>query len=145
MNHNRLISLNFFSGQALRNAVLHVASRIEHTKKLIKCDISQPEGWEYGVFFIKITLSPKIIDVLRNLRPKFPIPKLQDRLFRKYDTSATYIEYTDQGLMGTFVNGAWECIVQTNGVPEEKNLNSMAIVEDNLVAAIIQEIEKGFW
>lgn len=99
--------------------------------------LSQPTGFSDRVFFVKVKLdAPQVIDSCIG----FEVPVVVNWLFRPTERKEFYMATLPDSasyMRGVIVNGAWECIVQSNGISEEDN----PVSREALVVILTQAIE----
>lgn len=108
--------------------------------------LSRPTGFSDRVSLITV----KIADtkVIAN-RIGFEVPNVVNWLFRPTEKKEFYmapLPKSDSPMRGVIVNGAWECIIQSNGISEEENPISREALKRILVktlkAAVLSFQEK---
>lgn len=124
----------------LQKAIREAALSLKECQSGVSCKIYQPEGYEWGVFKIVITLSEDIRKAINNVDVIFSVPKMANRFFR-VDKDYRYILLGEQTFSGQFKNGVWEGTVQTNGISEDTNITTIAMVYDALIASVTKSLK----
>ena len=124
----------------LEHAVRHVARELDTSQTFIGVETMVPEGWEHGVFRIKVTVEGPLVDEIDKYNIDFVIPSLDNRLFRQ--DRDYMVPPTEEGApwRGKIIKGVWESTVSTNGVPEDDNPNPMEVVKHVVRANVIKAL-----
>lgn len=99
--------------------------------------LSRPTGFSDSVTIVTVNFAdPGVIanDI------GFEVPVVANWFFRPTERKEFYmapLPDNDSPLRGVIVNGAWECIIQSNGISEEDNPTS----RDELVSILVRALE----
>ncbi|MCD6060185.1 MAG: hypothetical protein K0S16_496 [Moraxellaceae bacterium] len=125
----------------LQEAVKDKAVSLNSSMHCLRCDLVRPPGADWGIFKVEVeVIDPELKDCVSSGIVKFDLPHLPNRLFRAW--TEQFDEYfsppTEMGAQwqGKLTNGYWVGIVQTNGIPEDKNETTRAMVRDALVEKV---------
>lgn len=98
--------------------------------------LSRPTGLSVRASLVTVKIDD--LGVIAN-RVGFEVPVIPNWLFRPTEKKELYMAPLPDSvspLRGIIVNGAWECIVQSNGISEEDNPISREDMKGILVRAI---------
>jgi hypothetical protein len=124
----------------LEDAVRREAQRINEALSLVHCEITRPEDFDYGVFRIEVEVSGPLGKTIAGRDIPFEMPRLLNRFFRPEKGYWTHPANDETQPRGLIKDRKWFSIVQTNGFSEENNPTRMKIVEDTLLANILQAL-----
>jgi hypothetical protein len=126
----------------LEEAVRGVAHKLNEARSYITYDVSVPPSYQHGVFKLTITVEGKLRAAIASHDVTFPIPHLTNRFFRiDPDFCVPSMTRGASPWRGRFKDGVWQCIVETNGIPEDDNPTGMDIVRDALITSVVQSLE----
>ena len=125
----------------LEEAVRNVAHDLNETKNFVICEIIKPEDFQFGVYRIHVEVKGELRKLIAGRDIPFEMPQLQNRFFRP-ETGYWAVPGENQTQRrGQIKDSEWHCIVQTNGIEEEKNPTRMDVVRDALVANILRALK----
>lgn len=106
-------------------------------KELVTCSITQPDGYQRGVWRIEAELSPQV--KARFLGPpslQFHLPEMAKRLC-----------IPDKGyrnfLFSIFKDGAWSGDLRSNGIAEDDNPVTIDAYREAFVQSVTKAIDKS--
>jgi len=130
----------FIIPSELESAIREMAGKVEKAMCGVNCEFSTPDGYQPGVFMVKMVLNERLVKATDGYDWSFPMPDLPRRFFRQ--EAEYFVPPTAKGgpHRGQFKNGVWQAIVQTNGVPEDENPTKLDIVRDALISSVITSL-----
>ena len=101
-----------------------IRKEIEFQKSMteINCEISRPDGYEYGAWRVEMTIPTCILDRTDNKPIYFTLPALPNRMCHP---EKDYICAVNGEMKGCFVNGKWVGDIYSNGISEDANTTSI--------------------
>jgi hypothetical protein len=132
----------FILPEELREAARELAHCLAEAIDFVTFKNERPEGFDYGVFRVTMSIRGKIRERIEGRNVTFEIPTLPKRFFRHEDMKFMMPPTSDRApWRGRFVDGEWTAIVQTNGISEQENPTSMDVVRDALIAQVVRALE----
>jgi len=130
----------FIIPDELEGAIRDMAGKVDKAMSDVNCEFFTPDGYQPGVFGVKITLNERLRKATDGYNWSFPMPDLPKRFFRQ--DADHFVPPTAKGgpHRGRFRGGVWEAIVQTNGVPEDENPTKLDVVRDALISSVVAEL-----
>lgn len=131
----------FILPEELHEAARGLARYLTETVDSITFKSERPEGFDYGVFRVTMSVHGGIRERIDGGNVIFEIPTLPKRFFRYEDMKFMLPPMSDKApWRGRFVDGEWVAIVQTNGISEEQNPTSMDVVRDALFSQVAKAL-----
>lgn len=131
----------FIVPEELQEAVRSVAYRLNESVSSVKFEQESPPDFHEGVFVVSLIVQGKARAFVDNDAFTFDIPTLPNRFFRHDPEYRVPPRDENSPWRGRFKDGRWTAIVQTNGIPEQRNPTGMDVVRDALVASVAQSLE----
>ncbi|WP_331351238.1 hypothetical protein [Cellvibrio sp. UBA7671] len=135
----------FIVPSELEDAIRMVGADLGSTIKSIRCTLTQPKDFEWGVFQVEVEIvDTELLAGLANKNVLFQLPKLSARFFRELDEHENkyFAPPVSMGAewQGRIVDGKWMGIVQSNGVPEDQNETTRLMVRDALIRQVAKAL-----
>lgn len=125
----------------LQSVVRDAAVTLHGAIHSIDCLLTQPKGYEWGVFKVEIKITDDALrERLLGETVLFQLPQLKNRLFREW--TERFDEYfappSEMGApwRGKLIDSTWVGVVQTNGVSEDMNETTRSMVRDALIEQV---------
>ncbi|WP_449428597.1 hypothetical protein [Rhodanobacter umsongensis] len=137
----------FFVPSPFSSMLLEQAERIAKAMTMVTCSLDQPEGFQLGVFLLKVAIHQSALDLLRDKPLYFDIPNFESGRtpIPNLEPPPDDDEYLGQfcgplspgdDWRGLIRQGRWQAAVRTRGM--EKHLNEVvaAIICDSVTSRV---------
>ncbi|MFJ1259026.1 hypothetical protein [Cupriavidus sp. CuC1] len=106
----------------------------------VSCEITRPDGYDYGAWQITMTLSPSLLKKLGNNSLAFELPALPKRMCMP---EKAYVRAIAGELCGNVVEGQWRGDIYSNGIPEDQNPTKIEAVRDAFVQSVKRALHQA--
>jgi hypothetical protein len=127
----------FVIPKELEGVIRREIGLLKKTSGIVSCDISRPDGYDFGAWRIEASLGPHVCEKLGNSNLTFSIPELPKR---KCAADKEYGQFLEMEFVGIFKSGKWLGHLYSNGVAEDKNPVTIEVFRDAFIQSVTQAV-----